>query len=93
MPHTTIDITAQVIAEQALRLSREEALRNTQMADEKRAYLSAVLRAASVSVFVLERALCVLHRNLAHEAMFGPSCLAKRALRPVSTRPELCRKG
>jgi signal transduction histidine kinase/ActR/RegA family two-component response regulator len=71
--HTTINITAQVLAEQALRLSREEALRNARMADEERAYLAAVLRAAPVGVLVVDRTLRVLHRNPAHVAMFGPA--------------------
>jgi signal transduction histidine kinase/ActR/RegA family two-component response regulator len=70
--HTTIDITAQVLAEQALLLSREEALRNARMAEEERAYLAGVLRAAPVGVLVADRTLRVLHRNPAHEAMFGP---------------------
>jgi signal transduction histidine kinase/CheY-like chemotaxis protein len=70
--HTTINITAQVLAEQALLLSREEALRNARMAEEERAYLAGVLRAAPVGVLVADRMLRVLHRNPAHEAMFGP---------------------
>jgi signal transduction histidine kinase/ActR/RegA family two-component response regulator len=70
--HTTINITAQVLAEQALLLSREEALRNARMAEEERAYLAGVLRAAPVGVIVVDRMLRVLHRNPAHEAMFGP---------------------
>ena len=69
--HTTINITAQVLAEQALRLSREEALRNAQMAESERAYLAGVLRAAPVGVLVVDNTLSVLHRNPAHEAMFG----------------------
>jgi len=69
--HTTINITAQVLAEQALRLSREEALRNAQMAESERAHLAGVLRAAPVGVLVVDNALSVLHRNPAHEAMFG----------------------
>jgi len=70
--HTTINITAQVLAEQALLLSREEALRNARMAEAERANLAAVLRAAPVGVLVVDRTLRVLHRNPAHEAMFGP---------------------
>lgn len=70
--HTTINITAQVLAEQALLLSREEALRNARMAEEERAYLAGVLRAAPVGVLVVDRTMRVLHRNPAHEAMFGP---------------------
>ncbi len=69
--HTTINITAQVLAEQALRLSREEALRNARIADEERSYLTAVLRAAPVGVLVVDGTLRVLHRNPAHEALFG----------------------
>jgi signal transduction histidine kinase/CheY-like chemotaxis protein len=71
--HTTINITAQVLAEQALLLSREEALRNARMAEAERANLAAVLRAAPVGVLVVDRTLRVLHRNPAHEAMFGPA--------------------
>jgi signal transduction histidine kinase/ActR/RegA family two-component response regulator len=69
--HTTIDITAQVRAEQALRLSREEALRNLRRAEAEQSSLAAVLQAAPVGVLVVDRDLTVLHRNPAHKAMFG----------------------
>jgi signal transduction histidine kinase len=69
--HTTINITAQVLAEQALRLSREEALRNARRAEDERAYLAGVLQAAPVGVLVVDRDMRVLHRNPAHHEMFG----------------------
>ncbi|HEX8604817.1 MAG TPA: PAS domain-containing protein, partial [Pseudoduganella sp.] len=69
--HTTIDVTAQVLAEHALRMSREEALRHAQGAEAERAYLAGVLRAAPVGILVVDNNLKVLHRNPAHEAIFG----------------------
>jgi PAS domain-containing protein len=69
--HTTINITAQVRAEQALRISREEALHNAQLAEAERANLAGVLRAAPVGIIVVDQDLGVLHRNPAHVAMFG----------------------
>jgi signal transduction histidine kinase/ActR/RegA family two-component response regulator len=69
--HTTIDVTAQVLAEQALRMSREEAVRLAQGAEAERAYLAGVLRAAPVGILVVDNNLKVLHRNPAHEVMFG----------------------
>jgi PAS domain-containing protein len=48
--HTTIDITAQVLAEQALRRSREEAMGLVRKAEKERAYLAGVLQAALVAM-------------------------------------------
>ncbi|TQK02653.1 ATP-binding protein [Herbaspirillum sp. SJZ107] len=69
--HTTIDITAQVLAEQALETSRQEALVSARKAEAARAYLAGVLSAAPVGVLVVARDHTVLHRNPAHEALFG----------------------
>ena len=69
--HTTIDITAQVLAEQALEASREEALVSARKAEAARAYLAGVLSAAPVGVLVVTLDHTVLHRNPAHQALFG----------------------
>jgi signal transduction histidine kinase/ActR/RegA family two-component response regulator len=69
--HTTIDITAQVLAEQALRKSRQEALGLVRKAEKERAYLAGVLQAAPVGILVVDRDMKVLHRNPTHRAMFG----------------------
>jgi signal transduction histidine kinase/ActR/RegA family two-component response regulator len=69
--HTTIDITTQVLAEQALEASRQEALVSARKAEAARAYLAGVLSAAPVGVLVVTRDHAVLHRNPAHEALFG----------------------
>ena len=69
--HTTIDITAQVLAEQALEASREEALASARNAEAARAYLAGVLSAAQVGVLVVDREHAVLHRNPAHGGLLG----------------------
>ena len=69
--HTTIDITAQVQAEQALRLSQEEALRNARSAETERASLAAVLRVAPVGILVVDAERNVLEKNPAHRQLFG----------------------
>ena len=71
--HTTIDITLRVLAEEALRASQEEAVRSARMAEADRAYLDGVLRAAPVGIMVVDRSSRLLHRNPAHEALFGSS--------------------
>ncbi len=69
--HTTIDITAQVLAEQALETSRQDALVSARKAEAARAYLEGVLSAAPVGVLVVTLDHTVLHRNPAHQALFG----------------------
>jgi PAS domain S-box-containing protein len=69
--HTTIDITAQVLAEQALERSRQEALASARTAESERANLAAVLSAAPVSILVVDRELRVLQKNPAHARLFG----------------------
>jgi signal transduction histidine kinase/ActR/RegA family two-component response regulator len=69
--HTTIDITAQVRAEQALEASRQDLLLSARRAEAARAYLAGVLSAAPVGVLVVDRDLNVLQRNPAHLALFG----------------------
>jgi signal transduction histidine kinase/ActR/RegA family two-component response regulator len=70
--HTTIDITARVLAQEALRASQEEALRNASMAEADRAYLDGVLRATPVGIMVVDQRGRFLHSNPANEALFGP---------------------
>ncbi|WP_338762248.1 ATP-binding protein [Massilia sp. METH4] len=69
--HTTIDITAQVLAEKALRVSREEAVRHAHSAEAERAYLAGVLQAAPMGVIVVDKTMTVRHRNSAHMKLFG----------------------
>jgi signal transduction histidine kinase/ActR/RegA family two-component response regulator len=69
--HTTIDITAQVLAEQALERSREEALASARTAEAERANLAAVLSAAPVGILVVDGELRVLQKNPAHTRLFG----------------------
>ncbi|WP_051971335.1 ATP-binding protein [Massilia sp. 9096] len=69
--HTTIDITAQVLAEQALERSREEALASARRAEAERANLAAVLSAAPVGILVVDRAQRVIEKNPAYTRLFG----------------------
>jgi signal transduction histidine kinase/CheY-like chemotaxis protein len=69
--HTTIDITAEMRARQALAASQQEAMRNAQRAESDRSYLSAVLRAAPVGIMVADKNLRILHNNPANEELFG----------------------
>lgn len=69
--HTTIDITAQVRAEQALEASRLDAIRNAQTAQGQRAKLETILFVAPVGILVVDREGKVLQRNPAHAALFG----------------------
>ena len=69
--HTTIDITAQVRAEQAFEASRLDAIRNAQRAQAQRTKLETVLFVAPVGILVVDREGNVLQRNPAHAALFG----------------------
>jgi signal transduction histidine kinase len=69
--HTTIDITAQVLAEQALERSREEALASARTAEAERANLAAVLSAAPVGILVVDAQQRVVQKNPAHARLFG----------------------
>ena len=69
--HTTINVTAQVLAEQALKASQQEALRSARSVEAAHAYLAGVLMAAPVGVLVVDRDRAVLQRNPAHVTLFG----------------------
>ncbi|WBR99897.1 ATP-binding protein [Pseudoduganella sp. SL102] len=69
--HTTIDVTAEVLAQRALRSAREEAMRSARSAEANRAYLASVLRSAPVGIIMLDERGKLLHANPAHEALFG----------------------
>jgi signal transduction histidine kinase/ActR/RegA family two-component response regulator len=71
MSHTTVNITAQVLAEQALKASQQQAVQSARHAEAARAYLAGVLTAAPVGVLVVDRDHAVLHRNPAHVILFG----------------------
>jgi signal transduction histidine kinase/CheY-like chemotaxis protein len=70
--HTTIDITAQVRAEQALRSSEMEAIRLAAVAEADRAYLVGVLSSAPVGIMVVDRDGKLLHENPANQRLYGP---------------------
>ncbi|MBB3220056.1 PAS domain-containing hybrid sensor histidine kinase/response regulator [Pseudoduganella umbonata] len=69
--HTTIDVTAEVLAQRALRGAREEAVRSARSAEANRAYLASVLRSAPVGIMMLDGQGRLLHANPANDALFG----------------------
>ena len=73
--HTTIEVTEQQRAEEALRLSRREALAAAREAEAGRARLGAVLQAAPVGIVMTDAAGRVLESNAAHDALWCRDCL------------------
>ena len=73
--HTTIEVTEQKRAEEALRLSRREALAAAREAEAGRARLGAVLQAAPVGIVMTDANGRVLESNAAHEALWCRHCL------------------
>ena len=73
--HVTIEVTAQKKAEEALRLSRREALEAARQAEAGRARLDAVLQAAPVGIVLADAAGRVLESNAAHDALWCRHCL------------------
>ncbi|QBE66597.1 PAS domain-containing hybrid sensor histidine kinase/response regulator [Pseudoduganella lutea] len=71
--HTAINVTAEVLAQRALRGAREDAVRSARSAEASRAYLAAVLRSAPVGIMMLDEQGRLLHANPANEALFGAS--------------------
>jgi signal transduction histidine kinase/CheY-like chemotaxis protein len=69
--HTTIDVTAEVLAQQALEAAREDAERSARTAEENRSYLAGVLRSAPVGIMMVNTGARLLHSNLANESLFG----------------------
>ena len=69
--HVTIEVTAQKKAEEALRLSRREALEAARQAEAGRARLSAVLREAPIGIVMADARGKVLEANAAHDALWG----------------------
>ena len=78
--HATIEVTAQKKAEEALRLSRREALVAARQAEAGRARLGAVLQAAPVGIVMADGAGRVLESNAAHDALWCRHC-------PPAARP------
>ena len=68
--HVTIEVTAQKKAEEALRLSRREALEAARQAEAGRARLDAVLQAAPVGIVLADASGRVLESNAAHDALW-----------------------
>ena len=72
--HVTIEVTAQKKAEEALRLSRREALEAARQAEAGRARLDAVLQAAPVGIVLADASGRVLESNAAHDALWCRDC-------------------
>ena len=68
--HATIEVTEQKRTEEALRLSRREALAAAREAEAGRARLSAVLQAAPVGIVMTDANGKVLESNAAHDALW-----------------------
>ena len=77
--HVTIDVTDQKRAEEALQLSRHEALDAARQAEAGRARLKGVLEAAPVGITMIASNGDVLESNAAHQALWGRSALPKNA--------------
>ncbi|MEW6370363.1 MAG: ATP-binding protein [Pseudomonadota bacterium] len=73
--HATIEVTEQKRAEEALRLSRREALAAAREAEAGRARLGAVLQAAPVGIVLADANGKVLESNAAHDALWCRHCL------------------
>ena len=69
--HTTIDITARVLAQRALQASEEQARRSALSAERSRSYLAGVLQAAPVAIMMVDRDGTLLHNNPSSMALFG----------------------
>ena len=79
--HATIEVTEQKRAEEALRLSRREALAAAREAEAGRARLGAVLQAAPVGIVMTDANGRVLESNAAHDELWG--CHGLPAGRPL----------
>jgi signal transduction histidine kinase/ActR/RegA family two-component response regulator len=77
--HVTIEVTEQKRAEEALRLSRHEALEAALQAEAGHARLNAVLQAAPVGIMMVDTDGKVLESNAAHDALWSRSALPKNA--------------
>lgn len=75
--HVTIEVTEQKRAEEALRLSRQEAIGAAQEAEAGRARLSAVLQAVPVGIMMADSDGNVLESNAAHDALWCRCSLPK----------------
>ena len=72
--HVSIEVMAQKKAEEALRLSRREALEAARQAEAGRARLDAVLQAAPVGIVLADASGRVLESNAAHDALWCRDC-------------------
>jgi PAS domain S-box-containing protein len=75
--HVTIEVTEQKRAEEALRLSRQEALEAALQAEAGHARLNAVLQAAPVGIMMADKNGHVLESNAAHDTLWCRSPLPK----------------
>src|SRR5690606_18618997 len=77
--HVSIEVTEQMRAEQALQLSRREALDAAAQAEAGRARLGAVLEAAPVGIMMVDAGGKVLESNAAHDALWCRSAPPRQA--------------
>lgn len=75
--HVTMEVTERKRAEEALRLSRQEALVAAREAEAGHARLNAVLQAAPVGIMMADTKGHVLESNAAHDALWCRSSLPK----------------
>ena len=74
--HVTIEVTEQKRAEDALLLSRREAVEAARQAEAGRARLGALLQAAPVGIVLADADGKVLDANAAHDVLWGRHCAA-----------------
>ena len=72
--HVSIEVTARKQAEEALLLSRREALDAARQAEAERARLGAVLQAAPVGIVLADTRGKVIESNAAHDALWCRHC-------------------
>jgi len=79
--HASIEVTGRKRTEEALLLSRREAVAAARQAETGRARLGAVLQAAPVGIVLADADGKVLDANTAHDALWGRHCSAGDAPR------------
>ncbi|MFD0756920.1 PAS domain-containing protein [Massilia norwichensis] len=78
--HVTIEVTEQKRAEEALRLSQQEALRAASEAEAGHARLNAVLQATPVGIMMADSNGKVLESNAAHDTLWSCSSLPRNTV-------------
>jgi len=72
--HVSVDVSARKQTEEALLLSRREALEAARQAEAGRARLGALLQAAPVGIVLVDSRGKVIDANAAHDALWGRPC-------------------